>query len=127
VRFAPDEWLEALSLDIYDEPRRAAIEGLQWQAAQEILKLGGTAIIEWGTWARSERDTLREGARNLGAAVELIYLEASPEVLVKRIWTRGREMPRISREMVMGWFDRLEAPTPEEFSLFDPPTKALPS
>jgi predicted kinase len=26
VRFSPDEWLDALSLDIYDEERRGKIE-----------------------------------------------------------------------------------------------------
>jgi len=73
VRFSPDEWMDALSLDIYDEEKRAKIEALQWKFGQELLALGLTVIIEWGTWGRSERDALRLGARALGAAVELHY------------------------------------------------------
>ena len=122
-RYDPDEWLTALSLDLYDEPRRAAIEAMQWQAAREILALGGTAIIEWGTWGRSERDTLRLGARALGAAVELIYLKASPDTLFDRIQQRNRESPPITREMVEGWRATFQAPTPEEFALYDRSTE----
>src|SRR5256885_8058637 len=74
VRFSPDEWINALSLDLYDEESRGKIEALQWKLGQQLLALGLTVIIEWGTWARSERDALRLGARALGAAVELQYL-----------------------------------------------------
>ena len=69
VRFSPDEWIDALSLNRWDEERRAKIEALQWKFAQELLARGLTVIIEWGTWGRAERDTLRLGARALGAAV----------------------------------------------------------
>src|SRR5947209_19840025 len=91
VRFSPDEWISALSLDLYDEERRAKIEALQWKFAQELLTLGLTVIIEWGTWGRSERDALRLGARALGAAVELHYLSAPTDVLFERIQRRGLE------------------------------------
>ena len=66
VRFAPDEWMTALSLDLYDEERRGRIEELQWKFAQQLLTLGLIVVIEWGTWGRSERDRLREVARALG-------------------------------------------------------------
>jgi predicted kinase len=60
---------------------------------QELLNLGLIVIVEWGTWGRSERDALRLGARALGAAVELHYVSASPDVLLKRVQRRGRENP----------------------------------
>jgi predicted kinase len=93
VRFSPDEWMDALSIDLYDEARRGKIEALQWELTQELLALGITVIIEWGTWGRSERDTLRLGARALGASVELHYLSAPVEVLFGRIQRRGMENP----------------------------------
>ena len=71
VRLAPDEWMDVLSINLYDEESRARIEALQWKLGQKLLKLGLVVIIEWGTWGKSERDALREGARQLGAAVEL--------------------------------------------------------
>ena len=97
VRFCPDEWMEALGVDLYDEESRARIEVLQWQVAQDLLSLGLTVIIEWGTWARSERDILRLKARALGVAVELRYLTAPLDVLFERLRQRGREDPCIEQ------------------------------
>jgi len=124
VRFSPDDWMDSLSLDLYDEGRRARIEALQWKLAQELLALGLTVIIEWGTWARSERDALRLRARALGAAVELHYVSAPVDVLFDRIQSRGRENPPIERDAVSRWFQIFEAPTPEELALFDEPLRA---
>ena len=121
VRFCPDEWMDALALDLYDEARRERIEKLHWQLAQELLAAGLTVIIEWGTWARSERDALRLGARAQGAAVELHYLAASPEVLFQRIDRRAMESPPIRREQVLRWFEQFQPPTPAEMALYDQP------
>jgi len=56
VRFSPDEWMTALSLDLWDEARRAKIEAVQWRLAQTLLTLGATAILEWGdVGTRGER------------------------------------------------------------------------
>lgn len=124
IRFAPDEWMEALAIDIYDEDSRARIEALQWKLSQELLRLDQTVIIEWGTWAKSERDTLREGARKLGAAVELRYLSAPPEILFERISRRGIENPSIKFDDIKRWSEQIEVPTDEEMDLFDTPTQA---
>ncbi len=121
VRFCPDEWMDALSIDLYDEERRAKIEALQWKIARELLALGLTVIIEWGTWGRSERDALRLGARALGAGVELHYLSAPVDVLFDRIQRRGLEKPPIERDDLCRWFDKFQEPTPEEMALFDKP------
>jgi len=126
VRFSPDEWLDSLSLDLYDEASRAKIEALQWEVARRLLVLGLTVIIEWGTWGRSERDALRLGARALGAAVELHYLSAPADVLFDRIQRRGRENPPIERDAVARWVGVFQAPTPEEMALFDEPLIADP-
>jgi predicted kinase len=119
IRFSPDEWMDALSLDLYDDGKREKIEALQWWFAQELLARGLTVIIEWGTWGRSERDTLRLGARALGAAVELHYLSAPVAVLMDRIQRRGLEAPRIERDQLLRWVEMFQAPTPEEIALFD--------
>lgn len=127
VRFCPDEWLDDLSLGIYDENRRAKIEALQWKLGQQLLALGLIVIIEWGTWGRSERDTLRLRARSLGAAVELHYLAAPPDVLFDRIQRRGMENPPIARDAVFRWSEIFQTPTPEEMALFDEPLVANPA
>jgi len=127
VRFSPDEWMDALSIDLWDEERRARIEALQWKLGQELLALGLTVIIDWGTWGRSERDALRLGARALGAAVELHYLSASVEVLFERLQSRRAENPPIERDALSRWSEVFQAPTPEEMELFDSPTVVAPN
>ncbi len=121
VRFCADEWMDALSVNIYDEEARGKIEALQWKFAQELLVLGLTVIVEWGTWGRAERDVLRLGARGLGAAVELHYLSAPLDVLFARIQHRGLENPPIERDALSRWSEMFQAPTPEEMALFDQP------
>jgi predicted kinase len=121
VRFCPDEWMDALSLDIYDEEARGKIEALQWKLGQQLLALGLIVIIEWGTWGRSERDALRLGARALDAAVELHYLSAPADVLFDRIQRRAMENPPIGRDALSRWSEMFQAPTPEEMALFDEP------
>ena len=121
IRFCPDEWMEALKIDIYDEERRGRIEALQWELTQAMLARGLMVIIEWGTWGRSERDTLRLGARALGAAVELHFLSAPLDVLFERVQRRRLEDPPISREDLAHWANTIQVPTADEMSLYDSP------
>jgi predicted kinase len=127
IRLCPDEWMEALCLNLYDEEERGKIEALQWKFGQELLALGLTVIIEWGTWGRSKRDILRLRARALGAAVELHYLSAPADVLFDRIQRRGLENPSIEEDALSRWFSLFQVPTPEEMALFDAPLVADPA
>jgi len=124
-RFSPDDWMDGLTINLHDGEMRAKIESLQWELAQQLLKLGTAIIIEWGTWGRSERDELREGARKLGAAVELHYLSAPVDELFERIQRRGMEDPPIQYEDVVQWADIIQVPTEDEMKLFDPPTPCV--
>jgi predicted kinase len=56
VRLCPDEWMNALGIDLRDGPDRARVQALQWALVQEMLVAGVTVIIEWGVWARADRD-----------------------------------------------------------------------
>lgn len=124
-RFSPDEWMAALAINVYDSVARERVESLQWKWAQDLLKRGQTVIIEWGTWGKSERDTLRTGARALGAAVELHVLDAPIDVLFERIRRRNMESPPIQLADLVQWNEVFERPTAEEMALYDaPPEKA---
>lgn len=35
IRSSPDEWMCALSMDVWDDSKRKKIEGLQWQLCQQ--------------------------------------------------------------------------------------------
>jgi len=121
VRLSPDDWMDALGVNLYDVTLRARIEALQWIITQRLLELGLVVIIEWGTWARAERETLRLGARALGAAVELRFVSAAPDVLIDRIQRRAREDPAIPPDSVREWFDLFEEPNEAELALYDTP------
>jgi predicted kinase len=117
--YSSDDWLDQLSLPVWDEALRATIEDLQWTEIQKLLALGGSAIVEWGFWARADRDRLRLTARTLGSAVHLVYLEASLDVLMERIARRARENPPITRQMLERWATLMQAPDADELALFD--------
>ena len=80
VRLCADDWMDALGFNLWNESARAKVEALQWTLGRRLLTIGQSIVIEWGTWARSERDALREEARALGAAVELHFAWAPVEV-----------------------------------------------
>jgi predicted kinase len=119
IRLSADDWMEALSINLYEEEMRGRIEALQWKLGKQLLTAGLTVIIEWGTWGRAERDQLRAEARRIGASVDLHYLSAPADIVFERIQRRGREEPPIERSAVVRWFEAFEAPTVEEMALFD--------
>ena len=88
VRLNPDEWESALDVDPFDEGFQARLEAEFWELTQRLLVLGTSVVLEWGFWARSERDEKREAARTLGVAVELRFLDAPHEELVRRVEAR---------------------------------------
>lgn len=118
--------MDALGINLHDAEQRARIEALQWTFGQQLLTLGLVVIIEWGTWGRSERDTLRLGARALGASVELHFVSAPRDVLIDRIKRRARENPPIAHDSISQWLDSFQPPTEEEMALYDSPLEPNP-
>ena len=125
IRLCPDEWMITLGINLHDATARDRIEAVQWKLTQDLLTIGHTVIIEWGTWVRSERDALRVGARGLGASVELHFLDVPIDTLFERIQQRNRESPPIQRADLLLWGETFERPSSEEMALFDAPTPLL--
>ena len=124
VRLTKDEWLWALGSTPWDEPTREKVERELWQLAQEILRLGLSVVLDFGLWARSERDEMRSVARGLGVGVELHSLDVPAAELWRRIDARNSQSPwdnhPIRRADLDGWLARFEAPDDAELALFDP-------
>src|SRR5215471_3625276 len=74
VRLTKDEWLWALGASPWDTATNDKIERELWRIAQDILSLGVSVVLDFGLWARVERDEMRTVARRLGVGVELHYL-----------------------------------------------------
>ena len=69
---------------MWDDEFRVRVEHQLWVLAQDLLARGQSVILEWGHWARVERDEKRLAARALGVSVELHYLDAPLEELIQR-------------------------------------------
>jgi predicted kinase len=119
VRLCADDWMERLGMSLWDIGSRAKVEQLQHELVLELLATGSGVVVEWGTWFRSERDQLREAARQRGARVELHYLDAPDEELQRRISARRREDRPVTLEDVATWREFFEPPTADELELFD--------
>lgn len=119
VRFCPDEWMAALDVTLWDEQFRDRLERLQWDVAQDLLRLGNVVIIEWGAWGSDERQRLRTEARILGARTELVFLDPPIEELWRRIQDRGQEDPPITREDLESYDRTIQRPDPDELAEYD--------
>lgn len=127
VRMCPDEWMVALHIDLWDADARQRIEAQQGELTRSLLTIGADVVIEWGVWSRAEREALRAAARDLGAAIELRYLEAPIDVLFERIERRDAEGKwggrSITRAELEEWATVIEVPSAAELALFDPPAE----
>jgi predicted kinase len=56
MRLTPDEWMARVVGDGYDEAKRAIVEAMLWEIAAQGLQLGINVILDYGFWARVERD-----------------------------------------------------------------------
>ena len=125
VRLTKDEWLWSLGATPWDEAVRERIERELWRLAREILVLGPSVVLDFGLWARSERDELRVAARRLGVGVELHFVDAPVDELWRRIDARNAAPPwdrqPISRADLDGWARTFEPPDAGELAQFDPP------
>jgi len=123
LRFTPDEWIVFLYGENLDRPTRDAVrdpmELLQWQPAKRALEIGCNVVLDWGFWAKNQREAYRKEAENLGAKVKIEFLDASLDELWSRISTRPESSKGtlgITREELEQWSKVIEPPTPEELT-----------
>jgi predicted kinase len=127
VRLTKDEWQWAIGSTPWDRDVGEKLEGELIRLAKELLALGMSVVLDFGLWARVERDELRAEARRLGVGVELHYVSAPLEELWPRVDARNsmppwRDQP-ITRAHLEEWQTLFQEPSAEELELFDAPTK----
>lgn len=131
VRLTKDEWLWTLGSTPWDAPRQARVERHLRRLADEILRHDVSVVVDFGLWARVERDELRTAARQLGAGVELHHLDAPVDELWQRVDARNARPPwdihPIRRSDLDGWAQTFQAPDATELALFDPPPSPVSS
>jgi predicted kinase len=131
LRLTVDEWhVRLFGSDVHDDSdasafaehdaRHAAIESLLREVAARVLALGMDVILDFGFWARSERDELRARARALGADSRIHYTEISEELLLERIRARNAQLPpgtfHIPEAKLREWMRSFEPPSPDELA-----------
>jgi predicted kinase len=125
LRLTQDEWLIALGSSPWDAQTREKVDHALWDLAQDVLRLGLSVVLDFGLWARIERDEMRSVARSLGVGVELHYLDVPTDELWRRIQARNTEPPwnghPIHRADFDQWVRIFQAPDAEELALFDTP------
>lgn len=125
VRLTKDEWQRALGSSPWNRDVGERIEQQLRRLAEEILVLGVSVVLDFGLWARVERDELRETARRLGVGVELHHLDVPIDELWRRIDERNSAPPwvdePIGRADLEAWWQVFEAPDAAELELFDRP------
>lgn len=100
------------------DDRHRTVESLLWDVAARVLVLGVDVILDFGFWARSERDEYRAKARDLGAEFKVHFTEASEEVLLERLRIRnGRPLETtflIPERKLREWMRSFEPPSLDE-------------
>ena len=118
LRLTPDEWMERVVGDGYDEAKRAVVEAIQWEIAARVLSLGVNAILDFGFWGRSERDDFRAKASAIGARAVVRYLNVSREELWKRLSERNASLPpdtfHVDEAQLDLWSSWFQPPTADE-------------
>lgn len=122
LRLTPDEWQIGLFGQDADEPEHDArhrfIEDMLWKIASRTLELGTNVILDYGFWAREEREDYRLRAKRLGARSEVHFLDVPEAELLRRLAVRNAQPSQksfhISEESMKPWIAFFQRPTPEE-------------
>lgn len=119
-----DEWVCQLYPDDAEaaarDERKGLVEQVQWELVEGLLTSGISVILDWGVWMRAERDHYRRRARDLGASVQTVFVDAPIETLHKRVAQRNLNLPprtfSISVEELDEWAALFEPPTHDELT-----------
>ena len=121
LRLTPDEWQVRLfgqdAADPQHNDRHSLIEALQWEVAERALALDIDVILDFGFWAREEREDFRSRARELGASSEVHFLDVPSDELLRRLAQRNAQPGlafHISEEMMKPWIESFERPDLDE-------------
>lgn len=122
IRLTPDEWHLRLfgqdAEDLEHNDRHSLIEALLWGVASRALALGTNVILDFGFWAREEREDYRSRAKRLGASSEVHFLDVPHDELLRRLAQRNMQPTevsfRIPEEMMRTWIALFQRPTPDE-------------
>ncbi len=120
VHLSPDEWIVGLGISLVDYEFRFKLQDCMLAHAGNILRCGASTVVEFGSWSRVERESIRQVAVHAGAATELHFLDAPLDELVRRVRARGGpDAEALASQVLPGSSALFERPTAAEIALFD--------
>ena len=122
LRLTPDEWQLRLYGQDLEHPdhdwRHSTIEDLMWRIAASVLGHGVPVILDYGFWAKIERDDYRSRAKSLGIPSTIHFIDTPTEILLRRLEIRNElskdETFVIPPEMLLTWYENFEPPDERE-------------
>jgi predicted kinase len=122
LRLTTDEWHVLLFGQDAEDPehdaRHGLIEAMLWHIARRALELGTNVILDFGFWAREEREDYRSRAKQLGASSEVHFLDVSADEVMRRLAVRKSQALQTSfyipEAMMKPWMAFFQRPTLDE-------------
>jgi len=113
-----DQWIWQLYPDDAEaaarDERKARVEQVQWELVARMLAAGVSVILDWGVWMQAERDRYQQLATDLGADVQIIFLDVPLATLHQRLARRNQTLPpgtfHVSPEELDEWAALFEPP-----------------
>jgi predicted kinase len=93
LRLTPDEWMDRIVCDGFDEDKRRVVEQMQCELAEKLLQHGVNVVLENGFWTRGERDEMRAMADRVGAVAKIYYFAVTKEEIWQRLQARNAALP----------------------------------
>jgi len=124
LRFTPDEWqIKLFPQRLYDENSNHdiihdRIEKIIWSVAADALKLGVSVILDFGFWAKEERDDFRLKAMELGVGFKIHFMDIPKDELIARLLKRNTDADSESficePRHIEQWYKTFEPPDEDE-------------
>ncbi|QAY62635.1 ATP-binding protein [Xylanimonas allomyrinae] len=120
VYLSPDEWIVRLGVSLVDYEFRFRLQDCMLEQAGEILRCGASVVVEFGSWTRAERDTIRQVAVRAGARTALHFVDGPLDELARRVRARGGpDAEALASDVLLATWQQFERPTPDEIALYD--------
>lgn len=124
----PDVWHTALFGNDFSgadqspehDARHSRVEHLMWETAGELLSMGVNVVLDFGFWAKSEREGLRRWANSLGAGCQVHYMDVPLEEILSRLAKRNvqnnGDVFQVTEDDMRKWAAQFEPPDQEELN-----------
>lgn len=128
MRLTPDDWMIPLFGESMANGKRNVLEGRLLWLAREALRLDIDVVLDFGCWARVERDAIHWLAEDAGGKYQLVYLSVDQDVQRERVALRQAATPEqtfpMTDDELVRWRAQFEEPDAGELDgveVGDPP------